>query len=56
METGGNESRFHVFGWTGEYVIERPLNRDDFYRVLYDTLPELKGKNKENKGVLVFGS
>ena len=33
------ESRFHVFDWTAGNIIERPLNRDDFYRVLYDTLP-----------------
>ena len=34
-----NESRFHCFDWNVECVIERPFNRDDFYRVLYDTLP-----------------
>ena len=39
IETGGNESRFHVFDSTAGNVIERPLNRDDFYQVLYDTLP-----------------
>ena len=39
IETGCNESRFHVFDWTAGNVIEGPLNRDDFYRVIYDTLP-----------------
>ena len=39
IETGDNESRFHVFDSTAGNVIEKPLNRDDFNRVLYDTLP-----------------
>ena len=39
IETGGNESRFLVFDSTAGNAIERPLNRHDFCRVLYDTLP-----------------